>query len=102
MSSAFYASIGFGLLVAAVIWLAAPLIARFFRMEGLTPVVRALGLVFPITGIATVPESLLQRDLRFRLLANRDVAAYGLGYGVVGVGLALLGWGVWSLVPCSG
>ena len=98
VSSAFYASIGFGLLVAAAVWLAAPLIAQFFRMEGLTPVVRALGVVFPMTGIATVPESLLQRDLRFRLLANRDVAAYGLGYGVVGVGLALLGWGVWALV----
>jgi O-antigen/teichoic acid export membrane protein len=98
VSSAFYASIGFGLLVAAIIWLAAPLIAQFFRMEHLTPVVRALALVFPIAGIATVPESLLQRDLRFRLLANRDVFAYGIGYGIVGVGLALLGWGVWALV----
>jgi len=98
VSTALYASIGFGLMVAAIIWFAAPLIARFFRMEHLTPVVRALALVFPITGVATVPESLLQRDLRFRLLANRDVFAYGIGYGVVGVALAVLGWGVWALV----
>jgi len=67
-------------------------------MEHLTPVVRGLAFVFPITGLATVPESLLQRDLRFRLLANRDVVAYSVGYGVIGVGLALLGWGVWALV----
>jgi PST family polysaccharide transporter len=98
VSSAFFASTVFGLLVAAIIWLAAPRIAGFFRMEHLTPVVRALALVFPIAGLAMVPESLLQRDLRFRLLANRDVVAYGIGYGVVGVGLALLGWGVWALV----
>jgi PST family polysaccharide transporter len=98
VSTAFFASIGFSLLVTALIWFAAPLIARFFRMEHLTPVVRVLALVFPITGIATVSESLLQRDLRFRLLANRDVFSYGLGYGIVGVGLALLGWGVWALV----
>ena len=98
VSSAFLASTGFGLLVAGIIWLGAPLIAGFFRMEQLAPVVRALALVFPITGIATVPESLLQRNLRFRLLANRDVVAYGIGYGIVGVGLALLGWGVWALV----
>jgi len=98
VSSAFYASFVFGLLVAAIVWFAAPMIARFFRMEHLTPVVRALALVFPITAAATVPESLLQRDLRFRLLANRDIYAYGIGYGVVGVGLALLGWGVWALV----
>ena len=97
MSSAFFASIGFGLLIAAIIWLAAPLISEFFRMEPLTPVVRVLALVFPITGLATVPESLLQRELRFRLLANRDILAYGIGYGAVGVGLAVLGWGVWAL-----
>ena len=98
VSSAFLASTGFGFLVAGIIWLGAPLIAGFFRMEQLAPVVRALALVFSITGIATVPESLLQRNLRFRLLANRDVVAYGIGYGIVGVGLALLGWGVWALV----
>jgi len=98
VSSAFYASIGLGLLVGAIIWVAAPLIAQFFRMEHLTPVVRGLALVFPIVGLATVPESLLQRDLRFRALANRDVVAYGVGYGVIGVGMALLGWGVWALV----
>ncbi len=97
VSSAFFASIGFGLLIAAIIWLGAPLISEFFRMEQLTPVVRVLALVFPITGLATVPESLLQRDLRFRLLANRDILAYGIGYGAVGVGLAVLGWGVWAL-----
>lgn len=101
VSSAFYASTGLGFLVAAIIWLAAPLIAQFFRMEHLTPVVRALALAFPITGIATVPESLLQRDLRFRLLANRDVFSYGIGYGMVGVSLALLGWGVWALVSAQ-
>src|SRR6476619_4244418 len=80
VSSAFFASIGFGLLIAAIIWLTAPLISEFFRMEHLTPVVRVLALVFPITGLATVPESLLQRGLRFRQLANRDILAYGIGY----------------------
>jgi O-antigen/teichoic acid export membrane protein len=97
-STAFVASTVFGLTVGAIIWLAAPLIAQFFRMEQLTPVVHWLALVFPIAGISTVPDSLLTRDLRFRLIANREVVAYGLGYGVVGVSLALLGWGVWALV----
>jgi O-antigen/teichoic acid export membrane protein len=101
ITAAFFASTGFGLLVAAAIWLSAPLIAQFFRMDHLTPVVRALALVFPITGVSIVPESLLQRELRFRVLANRDVVAYGVGYGVVGVVLALLGWGVWALVAAQ-
>lgn len=101
ISTAFLASVGLGLAVAAGLWLAAPLIAQFFRMGHLTPVVRALALVFPITGLATVPESLLQRELRFRFLANRDVLAYGVGYGAIGVALALMGWGVWALVAAQ-
>jgi O-antigen/teichoic acid export membrane protein len=98
LSTAFIASTGFGLLVAAIVWLGAPAIAQFFRMEQLVPVVRWLSLMFPIAGIATVPESLLQRELRFRVLANRDIIAYGVGYGLIGILLAVLGWGVWALV----
>jgi O-antigen/teichoic acid export membrane protein len=101
LSTAFVASTTLGILIAGAVWVAAPLIAQFFRMDHLVPVLRALGLLFPIAGIGTVPESLLQRDLRFRLLANRDVLAYGVGYGGVGVGLALLGWGVWALVAAQ-
>ena len=81
-----------------MVWLIAPLLAAFFRMDQLTSVVRVLALVFPIGGLSTVSENLLQRELRFRLLANTDVIAYTLGYGVIGVLLALMGWGVWALV----
>ena len=97
ISTAFVASSVFGLLAGAVVWLAAPLIADFFRMDNLAPVVRVLAVVFPIMGFSIVAESLLQRDMRFRLLANADVVSYGLGYGL-GIVLALLGWGMWSLV----
>ncbi len=98
LSTAFVASTGFGILMAGAVWGVAPLIAQFFRMDHLVPVVRVLGLLFPLAGIGTVPESLLQRELRFRFLANRNVLTYGLGYGAVGVVLAVLGWGVWALV----
>lgn len=98
ISTAFFASTGFGLLIAALLWLLAPAIASFFRMEPLVPVVRALAFVFPIDGASSVAENLLQRDLRFRLLSNTGVVAYGLGYGLVGIVLASLGWGIWALV----
>ncbi len=101
ISTAFLASTVFGLLVAGLVWLAAPLVADFFRMEQLAPVVRALALMFPIVGASTVAENLLQRELRFRLLANADVVAYGVGYGLVGGVLAFRGWGVWALVAAQ-
>ena len=101
VSTAFFASTGFGLLIAGLVWLMAPLLAEFFRMEQLAPVVRVLALMFPVVGASTVAENLIQRDLRFRLLANTDVLAYGVGYGLVGGVLAFLGKGVWALVAAQ-
>lgn len=98
ISTAFFASTGLGFVMAAAVWLLAPWIGGFFRMDNLVPVVRALAFVFPIVGLSSVAENLLMRELRFRRLANADVLGYGLGYGLVGVVLALLHWGVWALV----
>src|SRR4029079_13566244 len=42
--------------------------------------------------------SLLRRKLDFRSLALIDIISYTIGYGIVGVVLALLKFGVWSLV----
>jgi O-antigen/teichoic acid export membrane protein len=101
VSTALVASTVFGLLTAGLIWLAAPLLAAFFRMEHLTPVVRVLAFMFPVKGVSSVAENLLQRELRFRFLSNVDVLTYALGYGGVGVTLALLGWGAWALVAAQ-
>jgi O-antigen/teichoic acid export membrane protein len=98
ISTAFVASTGFGLGIAGLVWLLAPAIARFFHIDQLVPVVRALSILFPLAGMSSVAENLAQRDMRFRLLANTDVVAYSVGYGLVGIVLAILGFGPWALV----
>lgn len=96
--TALASSVILGLLLGGVIWLAAPFAADFFRENRIEQVLRVLAWVFPLQGLATVSESLLKRELRFRRLANIDVIAYAVGYGAVGVGLALGGLGIWALV----
>ena len=98
IQTAFVASVTIGLLLAGVLWVTAPAIARFFHMENSVEVLRALAWIFPIKGLSGVAECLVQRDLKFRWLATRDVLSYGFGYGLVGIVLAWAGWGVWSLV----
>lgn len=98
ISTAFAASVIIGLLLAGVLWVTAPAVARFFHMENSVEVLRALAWIFPIKGLSGVAECLVQRELKFRWLATRDVLSYGLGYGLVGIVLAWNGWGVWSLV----
>jgi len=101
VQTAFAVSLAFGVVIGAAIWLSAPVVATFFRTESVEPVIRALAWVFPVKGLSVVAESLLQRDLRFRWLANVDVIAYAAGYGVVGIGLAAAGFGVWALVGAT-
>jgi PST family polysaccharide transporter len=98
IDTAFTTSVLLGGFLGTVIWLGAPLAAGFFRIDGVTPVLRALAFIFPLQGLATVAGSLLKRELRFRWLANVDVISYGIGYGALGITLGLLGFGVWALV----
>src|SRR5690606_27938592 len=65
------------------------------------PITRVLALGFPISALGVVPDGMLQREMRFAWLAVSDVISYALGYGAVGVTLALLGAGAWSLVLAS-
>jgi PST family polysaccharide transporter len=101
LDAAFWLSIVFSLIVGGIVFLSAPLLADFCRMPELTPVLRVLSLVFPLTGVSVVSESLLQRELHFNVLARREVISYFIGFGVVGVVLALRGWGLWALVTAN-
>jgi O-antigen/teichoic acid export membrane protein len=99
----FTVSVALGLLLAAFFWVAAPWLAHFLLKDpqGLVPILRACGLVFPISGVAVVAGSLLSRDLQFRRIATVQLSAYTAGYAVVGVSLAWLGYGPWALVGAS-
>src|ERR1041385_6438446 len=87
-----------GLTLGAAIWIAAPWAAPLLRMEGLTTILRVMALVFPIDSLALVPAALLQRNLQFRTLARISVAGYIVGYGLVGVTMAVAGFGVWAQI----
>ena len=97
-ATALYGSLLTGILIAAVLWWASPAVAAFFNEESVTPILRALAFVFVIEGFAVVPDSMLQRELRFKTLMMVENAAYIAGRGVVSIALACLGYGVWSLI----
>ena len=97
----FTASLGLGLAVAGIAWLGAPLAVLFLKNPAVVPLVRVQALGFIVVGLGATATSLLRREMRFEVIAKVEVAAYVLGYGGVGITLALLGAGVWSLVVAS-
>lgn len=87
-----------GIASGLAMWLAAPLVGELLHNEPLNPILRGLSVVFPLLGLSVVPEAMLQRELRFRLLVRSQMASYFIGYVLVGLGCAWYGLGVWSLV----
>lgn len=67
------------------------------RTPDLQMVVLGLTPLIPLHGLTVVQEALLRRDLRFSTLALRTNLSALLG-GLLGVALAVTGFGVWALV----
>lgn len=91
-------SLGISALCTVIAIIAAPFIADYFAMPMLEPVIQALSVNFLLGGLSAVSLSLLRREMRFKHIAIIESSSYVLGYGLVGIILAYLGFGVWALV----
>jgi PST family polysaccharide transporter len=88
-----FVSLALALMVAAC----GPFAARSFSEAALTPILGALALQFPLSALGSIHRVHLRRALRFDVLSRTELLAAFLG-GVVGVVMALAGFGVWSIV----
>jgi teichuronic acid exporter len=85
------------LLLLGVLLLAAPSIAAWYHEPALTQVMRVASLSLLIAALATVPQALLVRNLRFREMALAMIAG-SVAASLATILCAILGLGVWSLV----
>ena len=96
-STAFWLTLGMAAALAAIMALAAPLIAGFYREPRLGPLTTWLSLGFVLSAPGLVPGALLQKALRFDVLAKVSIATLAVS-GTAAVTVAAAGGGVWSLV----
>lgn len=101
VTTAFWLSVANGLLFFGAIFALTPLIARFFDQPELLPVLKVASLVFVISGLGVVADSLLVRQMNFKGILVVYLSSYIFGYGLVAVVLASRGWGVWALVAAT-
>ncbi|HEX8041392.1 MAG TPA: lipopolysaccharide biosynthesis protein, partial [Chryseosolibacter sp.] len=94
-------SLMIGAFFSLLLLVTAPFVALFFRMPGLTNILRVLSIVFLINSFTIIAQALMQRNMKFRINSAIEVGSYAIGYGLVGIVLAYLGLGVWSLVFAS-
>jgi len=96
LQTAFAVSTYLGLVISGALALTAPLIADLYRIPAATNVIRVLGLLFVLRGVAITSRMQCQRAMRFRFIALIDQASFALGSGV-SVVLAVAGAGPWAL-----
>lgn len=97
LHTAFWANIGAGVFISALAVVFAPWIASVVNTPALVPVLRWLTFSFFLSALCGVPTAILQRNFAYKVLAVRYLVGIVLG-GIVGVAMAFMGYGVWSLV----
>lgn len=96
-STAFMFSFILSIIIYAILFFCAPIIANYYNNTALNSIIKVQSLVIVLGALTNVPNALLQRGLNFRLSLIKSVIA-AVFNGVIGLLLALTGFGVWSLV----
>ncbi len=97
ISSIFWLNIIFGIIFTVLIFFTAPIISLFFNSSDIIPILKTLSILFFISSFGILPKSLMERELEFNSLAKIEVISVLIS-SVFGIVLALLNYGVWSLV----
>lgn len=81
-----------------VAWFASVPLANFYHLgTSGSWLIRTLSLTLFFTSFKTIPSIMLERDLRFELLVIPEIVET-VTYNALAVGMAMHGYGVWSLV----
>jgi len=96
-STVFYFNLLVGVVLFAILFFAAPLIAGFFNEPQLTKLVKVLASVLVIDAFTIIQRTKLTKRIDFKLQTKISVIA-DIVSGVAGIAMAYTGFGVWSLV----
>ena len=87
-----------GTVTTLIVFVSAPYVAEFYGDARLVEVVRWLSISCLIGAVGSTAVTLLRKDLNFRAINLATVISYAIGFLLVGVPMAVMGFGVESLV----
>lgn len=96
-STVFTINLILSVLIYVALYCSAPLISEFYGIEQLSPILRIEGIMLFGNALCLVQTSILRKELRFKKLSCINLIANAAG-AILGISLALYGFGVWSLV----
>lgn len=96
-SSVFYFNFAVCLVLYAVMFVAAPFIASFYKDTTLTPIIRVISLTIVISGVKGIQQSYVSRNMLFKRFFFSTLGGT-IFSAFLGIGLAYAGFGVWAIV----
>lgn len=86
-----------GLLLGTLFFFAAKPISRFYNQDILIPICRLLSLQLLFSSFNIVPNALLSKDKKFKIIAVRNITIQ-IGCGIIAIISAYFGLGLYSLL----
>lgn len=96
-NTVFYFNLIVSIFLYLILYVSAPAISVFFKEPILVDVMRVIGWILIINAFAIIPRTIFVRTINFKVQTKVSLIA-SVSSGIVGIGMALTGWGVWSLV----
>lgn len=99
-STVFYTNIVFCTVLYLLLFLMAPSIAGFYNNPDMIILVRVLGLNLIVSGVKNIQSAYVSRNMIFKRFFFATLGGT-IGAAVIGIGMAVAGFGVWALIAQS-
>lgn len=96
-STVFFINLGLSVVVYTILFFGAPWVAGFYNVDILRPLLRVQGFILILNAFSIIQTAILRKKMDFRKLSICNLVGNIVG-SIVGIGAALMGYGVWSLV----
>lgn len=96
-STILFTSVAVSVLIYFILFFTAPLIAAAYEIELLIPVIRIMSLALIVNAVKSILTAYISNTLQFKKLFMSTIAGTLIS-AVVGISMAMTGFGVWALV----
>lgn len=96
-SSVFYFNFAVCIILYLIMFFAAPVIASFYNIPELTPIIRVISLTIVISGVKGVQQSYVSRNMLFKRFFYATLGGT-IFSAFLGIAMAYAGFGVWAIV----
>lgn len=97
LNTAFFTNLAIAALIYLIIFAASPVIGSFYDMPELTAITRVMGLRILLASVNTIQQAVVRRQMAFKKFFWATLFGT-LVSAVVGIAMALKGFGAWALV----